>query len=101
MTNKTEFIEAFRIRGYTKQDSELILKDFVDTLIDVVVKFDGLRLPGLGTIECKERKERVVIHPTTGEEITIEAHKYPQFTPGRRLKSAVRYGIDNFTEDDE
>lgn len=100
MTNKAEFIEAFRVRGYTKQDSELIYKDFIDTLIEVVVKHDGIRLPGLGTFECKTRNKRDVIHPTSGEIITIEEHKYPQFTPSKRIKSAVRYGLDSFNEED-
>nr|DAN04087.1 MAG TPA: DNA binding protein [Caudoviricetes sp.] len=93
ISNKNLFLDVFRSKGYTKQDAEIIYKDFVDTVVQVTTQFGGLRLPGLGTFDVVKRDARTVIHPTTKEKVVCEARMYPKFTPSSNFKKIVRDGF--------
>jgi len=50
---------------------------------------DKVQIIGFGSFEVRDRKERKVISPATGEEIKVPATKVPAFKPGKSLKEAV------------
>ena len=49
----------------------------------------AVTLPGLGKIVCRERPERLVRNPATGESVTKAADKQVKFTIAKALKDSV------------
>ncbi|MBR0576400.1 HU family DNA-binding protein [Proteiniclasticum sp. BAD-10] len=88
--NKAELITALaEATTFTKKDSEVFLKAFLDTVVGSLEKGDKVQLVGFGTFEVRDRKERVGRNPRTKEEIKIPASKVPVFKPGKDFKTKV------------
>ena len=88
--NKAELISALaESTNFTKKDSEVFLKAFLDTVVGTLEKGDKVQLVGFGTFEVRDRKERVGRNPRTKEEIQIPASKVPVFKPGKEFKTTV------------
>ncbi|SNX69746.1 DNA-binding protein HU-beta [Cereibacter ovatus] len=49
----------------------------------------AVALPGLGKVVCRERPERQVRNPATGEQVTKPADKQVKFTIAKALKDSV------------
>lgn len=89
--NKTELVLAVSERtGLSKVDAEKLLKAFIETVEDTLVKGEKLQLTGFGTFEVIERAAREGRNPKTGEPMHIESSKSPKFKPGKSLKDLVK-----------
>ena len=79
--NKAELVTAIAEKtGVTKKDADAMLKAFVDTIEEELVKGEKVQLIGFGTFEIRERKERNGRNPQKPEEVvTIPASKAPVF----------------------
>ncbi len=60
-----------------------------ETVQQALAKGDKVQIIGFGSFEVRDRKERKVISPATGQEIKVPATKVPAFKPGKSLKEAV------------
>ena len=49
----------------------------------------SVTLPGVGKIYCRERAERMVRNPATGEQVKKEADKVVKITVAKALKDSV------------
>lgn len=89
--NKAELVTAIAEKtGVTKKDADAMLKAFVDTVEEELVKGEKVQLIGFGTFELRERKERSGRNPQKPEEVvTIPASKAPVFKAGKAFKDAV------------
>jgi len=88
--NKAELIAALaESTSFTKKDSEVFLKAFLDNVVGTLEKVEKVQLVGFGTFEVRDRKERVGRNPRTKEEIKIPASKVPVFKPGKEFKEKV------------
>ncbi|MHA7887440.1 MULTISPECIES: HU family DNA-binding protein [Roseicyclus] len=64
--------------------------DAVTAIITKEVAAGGaVTLPGIGKIYCRERPERMVRNPATGEQIKKEADKQVKVTVAKALKDSV------------
>jgi len=65
----------------------------LDAITSIVTKevADGgaVTLPGIGKVYCRERPERMVRNPATGEQIKKEADKQVKVTIAKALKDSV------------
>ena len=61
----------------------------MDSIQQALAGGDKVQIIGFGSFEVRDRKERKVISPATGKEITVPATKVPAFKPGKSLKEAV------------
>ena len=63
----------------------------VDTIFDIVrdrlIRGEGVRIVGFGTLEVIGRKPRRGRNPSTGEEIRLKSHKALVFRPSRSMRS--------------
>lgn len=88
--NKQELISAIADKTeLTKKDSESVLKAFIDTVSEELIKGEKVQLVGFGTFEVVDRAERQGRNPQTGEPITIAASKSPKFKAGKSLKDSI------------
>ncbi len=64
--------------------------DAITEIITAEVAGGGaVTLPGVGKIYCRERPERMVRNPATGEQFTKEADKQVKVTIAKALKDSV------------
>ena len=65
----------------------------LDALIAVITREvsggGAVTLPGVGKIYCRERPERMVRNPATGEQIKKDADKVVKMTIAKALKDSV------------
>ena len=65
----------------------------LDALIDIITSEvsggGAVTLPGVGKIYCRERPERMVRNPATGEQFQKEADKQVKVTIAKALKDSV------------
>ena len=65
----------------------------LDAVISVVTREvsggGAVTLPGVGKIYCRERPERMVRNPATGEQIKKDADKVVKMTIAKALKDSV------------
>ena len=88
--NKSELVKSLAEKaGFTQKDAAKALEALVDTIQEALTKGDKVQIIGFGSFEVRDRKERKVISPATGQEITVPATKVPAFKPGKSLKEAV------------
>lgn len=88
--NKSELVKSLAEKAeITQKDAAKALDAMVDTIEQALAKGDKVQIIGFGSFEVRDRKERKVISPATGEEIKVPATKVPAFKPGKSLKEAV------------
>ncbi|AQS49610.1 DNA-binding protein [Thioclava sediminum] len=65
----------------------------LDAITDVVTKEvsngGAVTLPGIGKVYCRERPERMVRNPATGEQMQKPADKQVKVTVAKALKDSV------------
>lgn len=76
--------------GFSKTDTEKVLKAATDAIMDGVAAGDKVAIHRFGIFEQVERKERHAHNPRTGEEILVAATKAPKFTAASAFKRLVK-----------
>ena len=88
--NKTELIDAVaKEADIRKSDVAAIVESFLNTIADEVAKGEKVQIIGFGSFERRERGERTVNNPRTGEPLKIGPSKSPAFSAGSVFKEAV------------
>lgn len=73
----------------TKKETEVLLKAFLETVVEYLKKGAKIQLVPYGSWEVRQRSPRKGRNPRTGQEINIPARKVPVFKVGKRMKEAV------------
>lgn len=88
--NKSELVKSIAEKAeITQKDAAKALDATVEAVQKALASGDKVQIIGFGSFEVRDRKERKVISPATGEEIKVPATKVPAFKPGKSLKEAV------------
>lgn len=87
---KTQLVAALAEEMGTDKKSATGALEAITSLITREVSGGGaVTLPGVGKIYCRERPERQVRNPATGETFTKEADKVVKMTIAKALKDSV------------
>ena len=87
---KTQLVAALAEEMDTDKKSASAALDAVTDIITREVSNGGaVTLPGVGKIYCRERPERMVRNPATGEQIKKDADKVVKMTIAKALKDSV------------
>ena len=87
---KTQLVAALAEEMGTDKKSAKSALEAITGLITREVSAGGaVTLPGVGKIYCRERPERQVRNPATGETFTKEADKVVKMTIAKALKDSV------------
>ena len=88
--NKTELVSAVaESSGAKKADVEAVIERLINIIQDEVAKGEKVQFLGFGTFERRERAERTMRNPQTGEPLAVPASKYPAFSAGKAFKEKV------------
>lgn len=87
---KTQLVAALAEEMGSDKKTAGTALDAVLVLITREVSAGGaVTLPGVGKIYCRERPERMVRNPSTGEQFKKEADKVVKMTIAKALKDSV------------
>ena len=87
---KTQLVAALAEEMESDKKSASGALDAMCNLITREVSGGGaVTLPGVGKISCRERPERMVRNPATGEQFKKEADKVVKMTIAKALKDSV------------
>jgi len=87
---KTQLVAALAEEmGSDKKSASTALDAVVSIITREVSNGGAVTLPGVGKIYCRERPERMVRNPATGEQIKKEADKVVKMTIAKALKDSV------------
>ena len=74
----------------SKKETEHLLTTFNAIVRENLMAGKSVQLQGLGTLEIKERKERVIVHPRTGERVVSPSKNQLVFRPVATLKDELK-----------
>ena len=87
---KTQLVAALAEEmGTDKKAATGALEAIIGIITREVSAGGAVTLPGVGKIYCRERPEREVRNPVTGETFTKEADKVVKMTIAKALKDSV------------
>lgn len=87
---KTQLVAALAEKmDADKKTAATALDAIVGIITDEVSGGGAVTLPGVGKIYCRERPERMVRNPATGEQIKKDADKVVKMTIAKALKDSV------------
>ncbi|MBD3679973.1 MAG: HU family DNA-binding protein [Rhodobacteraceae bacterium] len=87
---KTQLVAALAEEtGSDKKSAAAALDGLIGIITREVSAGGAVTLPGVGKIYCRERPERMVRNPATGEQIKKPADKVVKMTIAKALKDSV------------
>ncbi len=87
---KTQLVAAIAEEMDTDKKTATAALESICNIITREVSGGGaVTLPGVGKIYCRERPERMVRNPATGEQFKKEADKVVKMTIAKALKDSV------------
>ena len=87
---KTQLIAALAEEmGSDKKSASSALDSMCNLITREVSGGGAVTLPGVGKISCRERPERMVRNPATGEQFKKDADKVVKMTIAKALKDSV------------
>jgi DNA-binding protein HU-beta len=87
---KTQLVAALAEKmDADKKTAGAALDAISDIITSEVAAGGAVTIPGVGKVYCKERPERMVRNPATGEQIKKEADKQVKVTIAKALKDSV------------
>lgn len=75
--------------GGDKKAAGAMLDALTGIITKTVSEGGAVTLPGVGKIYCRERPERQVRNPSTGEQIKKDADKVVKITVAKALKDSI------------
>ena len=76
--------------GLSKKETEQMLSAMNAVIRENLMAGKAIQMQGLGTLEIKERKERVIVHPRTGERTVAPSKNQLVFRPGGNTKEELK-----------
>jgi DNA-binding protein HU-beta len=90
--NKSELVEQIAQRaGLSKDQAGEALGATIAAIEEGLAAGEEIGITGFGKFSVAHRSAREGVNPATGERIQIAASKAPRFSPGAKLKEAVKH----------
>ncbi len=87
---KADIVEkVYNKIGFSKKEALELVELVFDSLKDVLIAGDKVKISGFGNFDIKEKKSRVGRNPQTGDQITISARRVLTFKPSQVLKNIL------------
>ena len=75
--------------GFSKQISENLIEDFLNTIIENIKSEKKLKLSKFGTFSIRQKKSRIGRNPKTKESKTISSREVVLFKPSKEFKEFI------------
>ncbi|GDX12996.1 MAG: hypothetical protein RL124_723 [Acidobacteriota bacterium] len=72
-----------------KEEAEILLNAFLQTIVESLKRGDGVELRGFGSFRLRDRKARQGRNPRSGETIQVPPKRVVYFKLGKELRSKL------------
>ncbi len=76
--------------GQSKKNVEQLLSTTGAIMRENLMAGKAIQLQGLGTLEIKEKQERTIVHPKTGEKTVVPRKNQLVFRPVANMKDELK-----------
>lgn len=89
MDSKTFISNLADATSLKVEDVQKLISSLSKVLAERCVDSDVVIIPGFGQFEARKRKERLTIHPSTGQRLMVPPKLVMNFKPSAVLKSKL------------
>ena len=87
---KTDLAEALYMDvGLNKCEANEFVDAFFNSIKDILVDGNDVKLSGFGNFELRDKKGRPGRNPKTLEEVTIPPRRIVSFKPGQKIRDTI------------
>lgn len=91
--NNKEFIAELSHRcGYTQDATQRLARAVIESMAAKFDEGESILVPAFGTFELKNRMERVVVNPSTGQRMMVPPKIVLNFKPTTTIKESLKKG---------
>lgn len=87
--NKWLVVDLSRRTGLTYKNTEIFIKDFFDSILDITKKDWSLTIVWYWSFSLRNRKSRRIKNPITWKEMFTKEIKALLFSPAKRVKDII------------
>tara|TARA_Y100000590_G_scaffold445326_1_gene577291 strand:+ start:606 stop:899 length:294 start_codon:yes stop_codon:yes gene_type:complete len=91
LTKKELANKIYQNLGFSKNFSSLIIDDFIEFIINGLIKSNRIKISSFGTFIVLNKKERIGRNPKTKASAKISARKIVKFKPSEVIKNRLNY----------
>ena len=91
LTKKELANKIYQNLGFSKNFSSLIIDDFIEFIINGLIKSNRIKISCFGTFIVLNKKERIGRNPKTKASAKISARKIVKFKPSEVIKNRLNY----------
>lgn len=92
MNNKEYISELSQRCGYTQENTQKLVRAVLDKMASGFDEGENIFIPSFGTFELKNRMERIVVNPSTGQRMMVPPKLILNFKPSASIKEKLRKG---------
>ncbi|MGI6224150.1 MAG: HU family DNA-binding protein [Prevotella sp.] len=90
MNNKELISELSEQSGYTREDTQRLVKSLIEAMSADFEKGENVSISGFGSFEVKKRMERVLVNPSTGKRMLVPPKLVLGFKPVSSIKEQLK-----------
>ena len=90
MNNKEYIYELSQRCGYTQENTQKNVRSVIEVMASRFDEGANVSVPNFGTFELKNRMERIVVNPSTGQRMMVPPKIVLNFKPVASIKEKLR-----------
>ena len=92
MNNKEFIAELSQRSGYSQDNTQKLVRCVVEAMASRFDDGESVAVPAFGTFELKNRMERIITSPSTGQKMMVPPKLVLTFRPDASVKDALKKG---------
>lgn len=90
MNNKEYICELSQRCGYSQENTQKLVRCVVEAMASKFDAGEDIQVPSFGTFELKNRMERIVVNPSTGQRMLVPPKIVVNFKPSPVVKNKIK-----------
>ena len=94
MNNKDFIAELSQRSGYSQDNTQRLVRCVIEAMASRLDEGESVTVPSFGSFELKNRMERIVVNPSTGQKMMVPPKLVLVFKPLAEVKQRLKKGGD-------
>ena len=90
MNNKEYICERSQRCGYSQENTQKLVRCVVEAMASKFDAGEDVQVPDFGVFELKNRMERIVVKPSTGQRMLVPPKIVVNFKPAQSVKDKLK-----------
>ena len=92
MNNKEFIAELAERTGYSLKDTQKLVNNIINAMGDAFQEDNSVQVPNFGTFEAKQKMERIIVNPSSGQRMLVPPKLVLNFKPNQNWKDKLKGG---------